>query len=573
MLHIIIYYQIYGSSIGSNHMIRRVLFGALPFLLLCMLLLTAGCIQTETPADNLLETEYAAQIAATHDIAEKMTVYRLAHMDVLTAQTARLAADPDNLTLANTVLSEIYAVHAPIIAATYINMSGQIAAIAPQYHARECLGKTVDTDYFPRTSDPAVYTSFTSGDGFYAGVLLPLRSCGGEICGYVTLTGDLAFYLNALKQNVTTSEEWRYWMISGGGDILYTPLSQMFGKNIEVLNTPDRAGLYRVITEQAFKAPSGIAVYTAYSYRDLKPCDYVVTWDTMPVTKGGTETTLLLVINKLDNRQNLIASVPSTEQTLVEFVEAAYKFAKDNGRDAAVARFNQLKGPFTTKEYSIAAFDKNGTVLADALNPEMVGHPLSYVDGNGVAAGGLLYKRALQGGGYVTYFYPDPSDRMNEHLMINYVLPVSEDWYITAGEYTNFTSSVEPETKNRLITYLRAMQTFTQSVSKEEALAVLNDPNSGYVTDDLWFFAMDYNGTVLAEPVNSEYVGENYLGMTDMYGSSITRDAIILAKEGGGLQYEFGPDPVSAYGMPQLRLEYVLPAGDGWLIFASVPAA
>ena len=49
--------------------------------------------------------------------------------------------------------------------------------------------------------------------------------------------------------------------------------------------------------------------------------------------------------------------------------------------------------------------------------------------------------------------------------------------------------------------------------------------------------AMDYEGTILASSQNPEMAGTSALSYTDIHGSSIGRELIMLAKNGGGAAY------------------------------------
>lgn len=161
--------------------------------------------------------------------------------------------------------------------------------------------------------------------------------------------------------------------------------------------------------------------------------------------------------------------------------------------------------------------------LRTAHDPGNIGHKFSYVDRSGVNGGDLVYKRALHGGGYAIYFYPDLYDNQIEHLKICYVVQADDDWYIAVSKRQNTPiEQLEPGKKDAMILYLRSVLVYAQSVDKDEAIAVLNDPNGPYYSDEIQFFSMDYNGTTLIDPQYPEYVGRNYMGMTGIYGNSVT---------------------------------------------------
>ncbi|HZD43140.1 MAG TPA: cache domain-containing protein, partial [Methanomicrobiales archaeon] len=66
------------------------------------------------------------------------------------------------------------------------------------------------------------------------------------------------------------------------------------------------------------------------------------------------------------------APVPTAED-LVAFVERAFEYAEENGRDAALAEFNNPTGRFVDGELYIFAYDANGTTLALPFQPAIIG--------------------------------------------------------------------------------------------------------------------------------------------------------------------------------------------------------
>jgi hypothetical protein len=65
--------------------------------------------------------------------------------------------------------------------------------------------------------------------------------------------------------------------------------------------------------------------------------------------------------------------IASDTTTLVMFVERARQYAVKEGRENAIAAFNNPDGPFISGELYIFAYDFNGTVLALPFQPEVIG--------------------------------------------------------------------------------------------------------------------------------------------------------------------------------------------------------
>ncbi|MDV0444221.1 cache domain-containing protein [Methanorbis rubei] len=548
---------------------RKIVIGLEVALLAVVAVFSAACILPES--DEAFEQKYAKQMEATRSLADSMTKIQLSYLDMIQPGAERIAGDPDNTTQTTAILSEIYSSMPSFSVVAFVNETGHVTTVFPANYRDIVIGNWTDHLNRYHTDQTITFDKFNLRNHSVPGIVI---HSGPETTGYVTALIDTSHYFGEVRSEYADAADWQYWLVADDGFILHSPYSELSGKNMRDLNTPDRAGLYRVFG-QALGNTSGMAVYTGYSYSDLKPMNYVVTWDTVPIGHTGDQKLLVMITAKQNSRQNLVRAVPSTDQTLEEFVHSALIFVDEVGKDAALAEFSDPNGRFTTQEYSIFAFDRNKTMLADAYDHSLLGNPISYaVDSNGVEAGDLIHKRAMQGGGYVAYLYPNPAENMTEQLKLSYIVQVDDDWYIAAGSFGNYSNlHVPAEVRENITSYLRSVQTYAQSVDKDTAIATLNDPVGSYAPrNNMRFFAMDYNGTTLADPQYPQFVGENYLGMTDILGGSITRDAIILAKDGGGKQYVYTPKETTG-GAYELRLEYILPAGDDWLILGAVTIA
>ena len=67
-------------------------------------------------------------------------------------------------------------------------------------------------------------------------------------------------------------------------------------------------------------------------------------------------------------------SPPVTPADLTARVKEAVAYAKEHGRNDAVAAFNDPSGPFARGRIYVFAEDYNGTALAEPFEPELVGN-------------------------------------------------------------------------------------------------------------------------------------------------------------------------------------------------------
>ena len=77
-------------------------------------------------------------------------------------------------------------------------------------------------------------------------------------------------------------------------------------------------------------------------------------------------------------------------------------------------------------------------------------------------------------------------------------------------------------------------------------LAEMMNPVGHFVRDRDYLFAMDFNGCMLAHPMNHDFVGKNLLDIKDSEGRSFVREVIELAgRAGRGFVDYMWHDPIS----------------------------
>lgn len=125
--------------------------------------------------------------------------------------------------------------------------------------------------------------------------------------------------------------------------------------------------------------------------------------------------------------------------------------------------------------------------------------------------------------------------------------------------------------EQRLVAFVNEAAAYAGSNDRETALAAFNDRNGSFVKDDLYVFAYDMNGTVLALPFQPEVVGTNRSGIVDLNGVAYIRDAIGAARNGSGFFRYHYPNPADSYSV-EPKTSYVIGLGD-WFVGAGVYTA
>ena len=127
----------------------------------------------------------------------------------------------------------------------------------------------------------------------------------------------------------------------------------------------------------------------------------------------------------------------TSNETLVAFVESAIAYVKENGKEAALAEFNDPNGSFVRGELYIYAYDFNGTTLAHPVNPEKVGvNRLNETEGGVGIFLRQMNDAVRNGDGFGRIAYINPTrDRMLESKLA-YGVQVDDDWWLGSGIYT-----------------------------------------------------------------------------------------------------------------------------------------
>jgi polar amino acid transport system substrate-binding protein len=257
------------------------------------------------------------------------------------------------------------------------------------------------------------------------------------------------------------------------------------------------------------------------------------------------------------------SAVPSTSQELKNYVDNAARYAQENGRAAALEAFSNRTGPFVNGEVYVYALDYAGTALALPFQPELVGTDFSEkTDAAGKRYTATEILLARDGGGFILYHYPVPEDNTSSHLKISYVRPVDETYWIGAGIYT----SEERLVDRQLLQFVAGAKDYALKYGKENALAEFNNQSGSFISKELYIFAYDYNGTVLAWPYRPDMVGTTRLDATDSAGSHHVQAFLDTARNGGGMVDYYSVNPKT--NVTELKISSITDVDGTWLLGA-----
>ena len=254
---------------------------------------------------------------------------------------------------------------------------------------------------------------------------------------------------------------------------------------------------------------------------------------------------------------------PATSLEIKAYVDNAASFAQENGKEAAIAAFNNASGPFVNGDVYVYALDYSGIALALPFQPGMVGtdfRPLK--DAAGKPYTDIEIQLVKKGGGYILYRYPYPAGQQQSTLKISYVRPVDDTYWIGAGVYTREDLLVDDELRQ----FVAEAKAYAVANGREKAVAAFNNQTGPFIRGELYIFAYDYNGTVLSWPYQPEQVGVNRLDVTDPVGNHHVREFLDTAKGGGGMVDYYSVNPFT--NRTDLKISYVTDVDGTWLLGA-----
>ena len=266
---------------------------------------------------------------------------------------------------------------------------------------------------------------------------------------------------------------------------------------------------------------------------------------------------------------------------LVAYVKSAVAYARENGREKALAAFNNPKGGFVRGELVVMALDYNGTGLASPpYAPEVAANRvnlLNYNDPDGVGTVRGMRDLARSGGGF---FYTVAKVTVNGTSVlvpkIDYAEPVDDTWWLFSGVVdpayvpaaTGNLTGLRVRDRSRIELYdlvSRAVD-FAKTNGSTQALAAIDDPKGSFVRGDLFVWAEGTNGTVLADPFWKDGIGKNYLDFADPNGMKTTRVGIDAMRNSTGFSHALFQD-TSANGTAWVpKLVYMKAVDDAWWI-------
>jgi signal transduction histidine kinase len=168
-----------------------------------------------------------------------------------------------------------------------------------------------------------------------------------------------------------------------------------------------------------------------------------------PATPAQTPTAAVtvMVTGTASPAVTAAASATTTKEEMVAFVQEAVAYAKQNGKEKALAEFSSRNGSFFRGVLYIYAYDYNGTTIAHPVNPEKIGvNRLNEKDAEGNLFITDLREAAYNGTGFATYAYINPVHNNTVEKKLGYAMKVDDSWWLGSGIYSGPAGTPAPVT-------------------------------------------------------------------------------------------------------------------------------
>lgn len=273
---------------------------------------------------------------------------------------------------------------------------------------------------------------------------------------------------------------------------------------------------------------------------------------------------------------------PITPADLTTRAKEAVAYARGNGKEKAIAAFNDPDGPFAKDNVYVFAEDYNGMALAEPFEHNIVGTNIrNMTDRYGVSLVRHLEETAGYGIGFVSYDYPNPENNRVIEPKLSVVSDVDGTYYVGAGAYAGSgivypSSALGPATREYtvadLTAFVKQAVAYAKANGKEQALVAFNDKNGTFADGELTIIAVDYNGTMLASSISTETAKDriNLINYHDPDGVTTIREMRDLARQGGGFSYTVATMTKDGKMYYAPKIDYAEPVDDTYWVFSGI---
>lgn len=237
-------------------------------------------------------------------------------------------------------------------------------------------------------------------------------------------------------------------------------------------------------------------------------------------------------------RPNIVRDLSSSDPSSVDFaekrkacvdlIERGMNYLMQNSEDQAFNAFSHSRD-FVHGELYIFVFDAHGVCMAHGQQADYIWQNLWEMrDSYGSPIIQNIINKAQEGGGWLTYDW-------RRSTKVSYIKKVEKDgktYTIGTGYYPHSKEdSVIGLVKGATALFKRTIE---QGGSAENVFALLSYPQGQFVLGDLYLYALDFTGMIVAQGDRPGLIGTSAWDAADAQGKKINQEIIKKLKESSG---------------------------------------
>ena len=254
-------------------------------------------------------------------------------------------------------------------------------------------------------------------------------------------------------------------------------------------------------------------------------------------------------VNQLNGGFNAKAK----QQDVIDLVESGISFFDKNSLDVAMNAFTHEQ-QFNVGELYLFVFDYNGVCFAHGSEEELIWKDMyDAKDSYGSLFVQEIISQADEGGGWVSYSWRGASKR-------SYVKKITKEensYVIGCGYYPHSKSDAVVDLVKGAIQHFKDV-VIARGGEVTEAFSTISYPLGQFIKGDLYLYALNFEGTIMAQGERPGLIGTNTLEYKDAEGVYVNQEIIKkLQKTSGGIWQEYisknAPKIVYAEGIEDLK--------------------
>lgn len=135
----------------------------------------------------------------------------------------------------------------------------------------------------------------------------------------------------------------------------------------------------------------------------------------------------------------------------------------------------------------------------------------------------------------------------------------------TAAPTAAATASADAADRAAVEAFVTDAVEYVRENGQEAALATFTEPGGPFHQGELYIYAYNFDGTVIAHGGDPNLVGQNLADMTDPNGVKVIQQLSAVAQSGSGWLEYIWPNPAQG-NADQLKLGYVEKVNDTWFL-------